>query len=88
VRSFDNSNFSNYHEQFVDILAVVYPDTRTVPREHRVKTLKGLFNTDQSAASALAVATKHIDDLQQALDERISKQRADSRTRWFRHSSE
>jgi hypothetical protein len=78
---------SNHLEQFIDILAVLYPDTRAVPREQRVETLKRLFNTDRSAASALAVATKHIDDLQLALDERISKQRQDSQTRWFRNSS-
>jgi hypothetical protein len=55
------------HEQIVDILALLYPDAESVPREKRIEKMAELFDTEQSARSALHVAKKHIRDLQQAI---------------------
>jgi hypothetical protein len=62
------------HEQIVDILAMLYPDTETVPREERIAKMVALFNTPQSAQAALHVAKKHIRDLQNAWQQRDSRE--------------
>lgn len=66
----------NQHEHLVDILAVLFPDSRDVPRERRIQRAREIFNTEQSASAALSVATKHVDDLTRLLRERPSSSSA------------
>jgi hypothetical protein len=53
---------------------MLYPDTETVPREERIAKMVALFNTPQSAQAALHVAKKHIRDLQNAWQQRDSRE--------------
>lgn len=62
------------HEQIVDILALLDPNTEMVPREERIKKMVELFDTAQSARAALHVAKKHIHDLRNAWQQRDSRE--------------
>jgi hypothetical protein len=54
------------HEQIVDILALLDPNTEIVPRAERIEKMVKLFDTAESAQAALYVAKEHIRDLQRA----------------------
>jgi FtsZ-binding cell division protein ZapB len=64
---------STEHEQIVDILALLYPETESVPREERIQKMVELFDTAQSARSALHVAKKHVRDLERAWQQSQSR---------------